>query len=170
MEIHFKGRTWRLTPQTDLPTLVPFPTVTPTVTEEAVMGEFVVYEDVKITVVEYELADSYVNTNGREEKPEEGAKFLWLHVRSKNVGEVAQDLPSPSQFALLYKGTQITLGLHWFLTGGQGYAAYKKERVYPGVGREGWIQYEIPVGADSAEIMVRFTTGKEYHIWRLEAE
>ena len=52
---------------------------------------------------------------------------------------------------------------------------YEREKVYPGIAREGWILYEIPAGADPVEILVRFeVTGglftEEYHLWRLEAE
>lgn len=146
--------------------------VEPSLTAEAIMGEFVVYEDVETTVVEYELTDSYVNTNSRDVKPEEGAKFLWLHVRCENVGEVAHDLPSSSQFVLLYRGTEITPGVAWLFWGRQGYQTYHSAKVYPGVVRDGWILYQIPLRTYPAEILVRFeATGglftEQYHIWSL---
>jgi hypothetical protein len=52
--------------------------------------------------------------------------------------------------------------------------------VYPGVGREGWLLYEIPMGAEPTDILVRFSHPvdkprplppqrvSEYHWWRLE--
>ena len=76
-------------------------------------------------------------------------------------------------FVLLYKNTQISpRSAFW---GRQGYTMYEREKVYPGIAREGWILYEIPAGADPVEILVRFeVTGglftEEYHLWRLEAE
>ena len=140
----------------------------PVGTAEATTGDFIIYSDIQTTVIEYEFADSYPTSYGAG-KAAEGAKFLWLHVRSENVGEVAQDLPNPSQFVLLYKDTKINRKLLLW-EDPQGYTRYQGKKVYPGIGREGWILYEIPVGASPDEIMLRFTTGKEYHIWRLEAE
>jgi hypothetical protein len=152
----------------------PYPTATakpyPTATAEASMGDFVIYKDIKTTIIEYEFTDSYLTSYGTE-KPAEGAKFLWLHVKSENVGEVAHDLPGPWDFDLLYKDTEIG---YRYLGGYRGYpqqyTEYQQERVYPGIAREGWILYEIPIGADPVEILVRFTTDREYHMWRLEAK
>lgn len=152
-----------------------FPTSTPFVAEQAELlrlGQSIIVENVEITVSKYEVADSLASEYESETQPEEGAKFLWLYVSSKNVGEVEESLPSAMQFQLLYKGTEI--GWHYWPYGMlEDREQYESASVYPGYGRKGWILYEVPLGADPAEIAVRMEHAvdfweTEYWFWRLE--
>lgn len=87
-----------------------FPSPTPFVAEQAELlplGQSIVVENVEIIVSKYEFADSVASEYESWAQPDEGAKFLWLYVSSKNVGEVEEHLPGAGAFELLYKETEI---------------------------------------------------------------
>lgn len=152
-----------------------FPTPTPFIAEQAEflpLGQSIVVENVEVSVSKYEVTDSLASQYEWEAQPEDGAKFLWLYVSSKNVGQVEEYLPSAGAFELLYKGTEI-MPHSW--PGGmlEDREQYEWASVYPDYGREGWILYEVPLGADPSEITVRMTHTldfweHEYWFWRLQ--
>lgn len=148
---------------------------TPTVPAEGVLslGESITVDGVKVAVQNYEIVDSYEDEFEWQGQPEEGAKFLWLYIEAQNVGEVEECLPSDMNFQLVYKDAEIwsraaspddreTYFVGWL---GEGC-------VYPGIGREGWLLYEIPMAAEAVDIRVRFKHSTdhatEYYWWRLE--
>lgn len=134
------------------------------------LGEWATMEGVTVSVAHYEFASSYEEEYVGQVAPEEGAKFLWIHVSAENVGEVEKGLPHAWFFRLLYKGH----GIHGFAPAlVKGRKTYNAESVYPGVSREGWILYELPIAAEADEIVVRLERYRgpaqesEYTFWRL---
>lgn len=134
------------------------------------LGEWATMEGVTVSVTDYEFASSYEEKYVGEAAPEEGARFLWIHVCAENVGEVEKGLPHAWFFRLLYKGHEI----HGFAPAlVKGRKTYNAESVYPGASREGWILYELPIAAEADEIVVRLEwygargDESEYSFWRL---
>ena len=135
------------------------------------LGEWATVAGVTVSVADYEFASSYEKEYyPYQVAPEEGAKFLWIHVSAENVGDVEKGLPHAYFFELLYKGSE-TYGFAPALVKGR--KTYDAESVYPGVSREGWILYELPIAAEADEIVVRLQWyggpghESEYSFWRL---
>ena len=89
--------------------------------------------------------------------PHEGAKFLWVYISAKNVGDLPESIPSEDDIYLLYKGRKFNplntspSRQYWtqdrdeeiklYPIGGSAWGVYK---IYPGVKKDGWIHFEIP--------------------------
>lgn len=151
--------------------LFPTPTEAFAPREKALpLGEWATTAGVTVSVAHYEFASSYEEEYVGQVAPEGGAKFLWIHVSAENVGEVEKGLPHAYFFSLLYKGNEIYGFTPALLKGRKTYDA---ESVYPGVSREGWILYELPIAAEADEIVVRLQRYRgpaeesEYTFWRL---
>jgi hypothetical protein len=123
---------------------------------------------ISFTVVKYELENSYqcnctmayCSESSKIGLPPEGAKFLGVYVRGENVGEVAHELPDPYEVKLVYKGTTIsdTSPCKSLFTNELGRERYVGGKIYPGVSREGWIFYEVPLGFDETQAQI-YTMG-----------
>ena len=152
------------------PTVTPTPAVTPTTTKatptptptpktELSLGESVVVGNISFTVVKYEFTDSYEARYPKEKythRPPEGAKYLWVYVKAKNVGELAYYIPGNYGVDLLYKGEEIMYtSPNWFYEKEMYYGGTK---IYPDITEEGWILYEVPKGIETsqAKICVEF--------------
>ena len=141
----------------------------PTPKTELSLGESAIVDGISFTILEYEFEDShrYEYEYNRSETvyPAEGAKFLWVHVKAKNVGEVAQNTPSKYyDMDLLYKGTEIRCKSTHSVWGEpmERKMYHGNEKIYPTVSEEGWILYEVPKGIDifQTKICVEFEEGK----------
>jgi hypothetical protein len=134
------------------------------------LGGLAAKEGVRVSINGYEFASSYEEEYRGQVTPEEGATFLWIHVYAENVGEVEKSLPAAYYFELLYKGDEI---YHDTPGSVKGREVYKGESVYPGVGREGWVLYELPDAAQAHDIVVRLEwhhrawEEPKYSFWRL---
>ncbi len=85
------------------------PTPTPeTVTPktELSLGESAILDDISFTVVRFEESHEYEcnKTLNKTFYSAEGAKFLWVYIKAKNVGEVALEVPDRFDIKMLYKG------------------------------------------------------------------
>lgn len=86
------------------------PTETPTQETELSLGESAILDDIEFTVVRFEESNMYeCNTTPKETVySAEGAKFLWVYVKVKNIGEVAREIPSrANDIKMLYAGEEI---------------------------------------------------------------
>lgn len=140
------------------------PTKTPTQKTELSLGESAILDDIVFTVVRFEESHEYEYIFNKTVYPAEGAKFLWVWVIAKNVGEVAREVPDrTSRFGdieMLYKGEKI------FTHNMGGSASSLKRKIYdspgmfsdplyPGVIEEGWILFEVPEGIDLSQAKIR---------------
>lgn len=121
------------------------------------LGQSITYQDVKTTIIEYQFSSSYKNKYGGNVNPPEKAKFLWLHLSTENVGQVAVSAPSSYQFKLIYKATNVTGAL--YLGDRSGYPAYQSSSIYPGVRVDGWVQFNLPQDARPEDIQVSYNVG-----------
>lgn len=158
-----------------------YPTATVPAEEILSLGKSVTVDGVEVAVKNYEIVGSYEDKFEWQGQPKEGAKFLWLYVEAQNVGQVQECLPSAMDFRLWYKDDEIYKRMASPVDRETYHVGFFGEGcVYPGVGREGWLLYEIPMGAEPADILVRFSHPvdkprpmpphqvSEYYWWRLE--
>lgn len=101
--------------------------------------------------------------------PSPGAKFLWVFISVRNVGDLPQRLPLFAT-ALLYKGQPMIKPP----LSGQGDSDHPLFRLpkalYPGVTAEGWELWEVPSAIDlsQAVVQIRFGPGPDgVRQWRL---
>jgi hypothetical protein len=146
----------------------PTPTETPTPKTELSLGESAILDDIEITVVRFEESHEYEYTFNETVYPAEGAKFLWVYVIAKNVGEVAREVPDRSDdIEMLYKGEKI------FTHNMGGSASSLKRKIYdspgifsdqifPGVIEEGWILFEVPEGIELSQAKIRVESPTNY--------
>lgn len=137
------------------------PTETPTQETEMSLGQSAMLGDIEFTVVRFEESNMYeCNTTPNETVySAEGAKFLWVYVKAKNVGEVAREVPDTLfNIKMLYKGEEInSLGIRGSAFWGDpvGRKMYHDyEKVYPSVAEEGWILFEVPEGIDLSQAKI----------------
>ena len=134
------------------PPSVPTAKPTPPQKTELSLGESAIVNNISFMVIEYEFAGSYIDKYNQTVYPPEGAKFLWVHVKAKNVDEVARDLPS--SIYLLYKDTHITSYSAYYRAGErERYGVYWD--VYPNISKEGWDIYAVPEGIDISQAKIR---------------
>jgi len=131
------------------------------------IGSEMRHEDFAVTLLEYEFSGSYRGEYDVDEEPPEGAKFLWVHILVRNVGQNAGDSPSPSDFSLIHLGEQIGRGFS--LGKGPGYEQYDGGEIFPGVSREGWLRFTLPKAAEPRQIVVVWEPflAEEFGSWQL---
>lgn len=147
------------------------PTLTPSPKAELSLGESAILDDIEFTVVRFEESHEYeYGISNETVYPAEGAKFLWVYVIAKNVGEVARKVPMSSSIGfisdieMLYKGEKI-------FTHNMGGSASSLKReiydpgrspLYPDVTDEGWILFEVPEGIDLSQAKIRVDSPTNY--------
>lgn len=140
--------------------------------KEVPLGQTVVLDDIAFTVTEYEERDTFTEPYYPygNETPPEGATFLFVYVKAKNLGEVARYTP---YITLVYKG-EICSTRHFsgFIQEVPyvryvPYDSFKK--IYPSVTEEGWIYFEVPKAFDPSEakIRIRSRESSKTAIWTL---
>ena len=128
-------------------------------TEHLSLGKTATLDDISFTVVTFEERDSYYeyydNYYG-DVTPPEGATFLFVYVKAKNVGEVARYVPSPSwDINMLYKGEEIEPERISRAKSVITEPIYNTEEIYPTVTKEGWIAFEVPKGIAPSQAKIR---------------
>lgn len=131
-------------------------------------GGFIIHENMKLTLVEYEFSLGYQGLFDYTDEPPDGAKYLLVHLVAENISKNASFAPSESAFAVIHLGVQIDSD---FASYPQGYADYEGGEVFPGVSKEGWIRFTVPVGAPPADLTVTYKPfdlfGDTYYSWNL---
>ena len=79
----------------------PVPSSTPQVVEENKSlptpmspSKMIVYDDLQVEMSEAEITTSYTTEYGSNREPPAGKKFIWIHVRLKNIGQGRADFTS----------------------------------------------------------------------------
>ena len=109
------------------------------------IGEPVTIGDIVFTVSEYEIVESSYAA--------EGAEYLLIYFKAKNIGEVAHTLPYKYSITLSYKEKEV--GPELDIRGVNYRVKYDPdEKIYPGVTKEGWIAYEVPKNIDLDDAII----------------
>lgn len=124
------------------------------------LGQSVVYQDMKTTVIEYQFGGAYIDENGYERKPHEKEKFLWLHISAENVGQVTAEATSGNDFQPIYKGTKVAGGTYIYYR--PGYSDYQRDRISPGTRTDGWLLFYVPEAANPEDTLICFNVGTPF--------
>jgi len=111
------------------------------------VGEAGEIGDLAITLVEYELTDSWIDNYDVKHKAPEGAKYLFIHIKVENIGKVRETLPGYTDFSLWYAGAEMPYSQACWYT--RSYPSYIGRTLkYPGYSDEGWLSFEVPAGIE----------------------
>lgn len=112
------------------------------------------YADFQVTMSQAEVTTSYITEYGSVRNPPLGAKFLWVHVFLKNVGQIEHGLPAIEHYSVLYGSSEFkSIYGHR-----QGYVDYTtlKPVVYQGQQVDAWLRFDIPAGAELKDLQFAF--------------
>lgn len=117
------------------------------------LGSSITHNNLLITLSGYEFSGGYQHSFGFEDKPPEGAKFLWIHVIVENIDDNSTYTPMFNEFAILYEQKQIDAD--FYLSEDRvGYPPYPGGEIYPGATKDGWVRFTLPVSAEPPNILV----------------
>lgn len=162
----------------------------PLSTQHNTIGDSIIYNNLQIEVTTYKTAtkpiaiDPFPSEN-ISEPPEQGAKFVLIHLRVENVGEMEQEYPDDVK--LVNKDTDMgqvsTYGN--FSLGGKEHVSYKQmygqsgayAGAYNGVVVSGWTVFEVPRSFEPRHATVELTLGERSSdvdtrtlVWNLETD
>jgi hypothetical protein len=120
----------------------------PTATEMKVLptpsspGDAITWEKLQVTMDQLEVTQDYLTDYGSTRIPPAGQKFLWVHIRLKNTGQIEMEVPLSEHFSVLYAGTELKPSYGHR----QGYAEYTAlgPLIFPEQDLDGWIRFDIP--------------------------
>lgn len=124
------------------------------------------YRNLKISIIKCEFADSY-KAQYKMEYPEEEGKFLWVYVKTENIGKSAWSLPETNCFDVLH--IDVLIGPTWIRPDDK--KPYEPEKVLPGVSREGWLLYVIPKDAKVEDMLIACDSNfpfAEFYYWEIQ--
>jgi hypothetical protein len=133
------------------------------------LGQSAEVEGIKFTVVEYMLSKQM----GDKSPSTEGAQYLFLHFNVENVGDVAKNPPYPHwNIEVTYKGEGVESGWVSMPVAINGreldpYPFYGGDKIYPGVAKDGWEDYLVPIEFHLEDAKVVVTLDSEKVGWTL---
>ena len=139
------------------------PSPQPTATQIIVLptpsspGDRIVWENLQVTMDNVEVSQDYLTDYGSTRIPSPGQKFLWVHIRLKNIGQIQLDVPVAEHFSVLYAATELkpTYGHR------QGYADYTVlgQIIFPNQELDAWLRFDIPTTAELNNLRFVFLPG-----------
>ena len=136
-------------------TPVPSPgaTVTPLPTS-ASPKDSIVWEGLQVTMDQLEITNAYQTDYGSSRIPPDGQKFLWVHIRIANTGQIQMDIPVLENFSILYAAAELkpTYGHR------QNYTDYSTldSLLSPAQELDGWLRFDIPAAAELSDLRFVF--------------
>ena len=101
-----------------------------------------------MTMDQLEITQEYQTDYGSSRVPTEGNKFLWVHVRLRDIAQTQLDVPVAEHFSVLYAATELkpTYGHR------AGYTDYTLlgPTIFPNQELDGWLRFDIPAAASRA--------------------
>jgi hypothetical protein len=118
-------------------------------------GDQIVWQNLQVTMEQAEITDSYVTDFGTTRIPTNNEKFLWVHVRLKNVGQEQEiNLPLPENFSALYAAAELkpVYGHR------QGYMDFTtlKPLLFPNEEVDAWLRFDVPAAAELKDLRFIF--------------
>ena len=132
-------------PATPAP-VMPTPTQVRVLPTPAVPGDSVTWQNLQVNMEQADITDTFVTDFGSQRDPSAGQKFLWVHVRLKNVGKNEINIPAPENFSVLYVASEFKP----IYGHRQGYVDYitLDSTLFPEQEVDAWLRFDIPVDAD----------------------
>jgi len=132
----------------------------PTSTEMKVLptfsspGNSISWDQLQVTMDQLEVTQDYITDYGSSRIPTEGNKFLWVHIRLENTGQIELDVPLQEHFSILYAAVELkpTYGHR------ADYVDYTTlgPVIFPNQELEGWLRFDIPAAAELKDLRFVF--------------
>jgi hypothetical protein len=118
------------------------------------LRDSIVWDNLQVTMDQLEVTQEYLTDYGSTRIPPAGQKFLWVHIRLKNTGQLETDVPHSEHFSVLYAGTELKPSYGHR----QGYAEYTAlgALIFPNQDLDGWIRFDIPTTAELNDLRLVF--------------
>ncbi len=117
-------------------------------------GNMVVWENLQVTMDRSEVTEDYLTEYGSTRIPPAGQKFLWVHVRLKNVGQTEMNILGSEHFSVLYAGAELkpTYGHR------MDYPDYTAlgPVIFPDQELDAWLRFDIPTAAELKDLRFVF--------------
>lgn len=117
-------------------------------------GNSISWDQLQVTMDQLEVTQDYITDYGSSRIPTEGNKFLWVHIRLKNTGQIEMDVPLPEHFSILYAAVELkpTYGHR------AEYVDYTTlgPKVFPNQELDGWLRFDIPAAAELKDLRFVF--------------
>jgi hypothetical protein len=108
-------------------------------------GNSITWDNLEVTMDQLEITQAYITDYGSSRIPTEGNKFLWVHIRLINMGQIQMDVPLAEHFSILYAGNELkpTYGHR------AQYPDYTTltPTIFPNQDLDGWLRFDIPSAA-----------------------
>jgi len=117
-------------------------------------NDSITWDDLQVTMDQLEVTQNYVTDYGSTRIPPAGQKFLWVHIRLKNTGQIEMDVPLSEHYSVLYAGAELKPSYGHR----QGYAEYTAfgPLIFPNQALDGWIRFDIPNTAELKDLRFVF--------------
>lgn len=118
------------------------------------LRDSIIWDDLQVTMDRLEITEDYITDYGSSRVPTEGNKFLWVHIRLKNTGQIEMDVPLSEHFSILYAATELKPSYGHR----QGYAEYTTlgPLIFPNQDLDGWLRFDIPTTAELRDLRFVF--------------
>jgi hypothetical protein len=117
-------------------------------------GNSITWNNLQVTMDQLEVTQDYITDYGSSRIPTEGNKFLWVHIRLNNIGQIEMDIPLPEHFSILYAAVELkpTYGHR------AQYMDYTTlgPVIFPKQELEGWLRFDIPAAAELKDLRFVF--------------
>ncbi len=117
-------------------------------------GNMVVWENLQVTMDRSEVTEDYLTEYGSTRIPPSGQKFLWIHVRLKNLGQIQMNILGSEHFSVLYAGIELkpTYGHR------MDYPDYTVlgPVIFPDQELDAWLRFDIPMAAELKDLRFVF--------------
>ncbi len=144
------------TPVTTTETVTPLPTATTTrvLPTPSSLSDSILWDDLQVTMDQIEITNEYLTDFGSTRTPPEGRKFLWVHIRLKNTGQIEMDVPVYEHYSILYAATEIK-PIYGHRNGRVDYTTLDPV-IFPNQELDGWLRFDIPISAELEEVRFVF--------------
>jgi hypothetical protein len=132
----------------------------PTTTEIKVLptpsspGDTITWDTLQVTMDQLEVTEDYLTDYGSTRVPPAAQKFLWVHVRLRNAGQIQLDVPAAEHFSVLYAAAELkpTYGHR------KDYADYTAlgPAIFPNQELDAWLRFDIPATAELKDLRFVF--------------
>ena len=143
-----------VTPVAATPTPRPTATAAKVLPTSSAPNDSITWDDLRVTMDQLEVTQEYVTDFGSSRVPPEGNKFLWVHIRLKNTGQIEMDVPLSEHFSILYAAIELkpTYGHR------ANFADYTTlgPVIFPNQELDGWLRFDIPITAELSDLRFVF--------------
>lgn len=117
-------------------------------------GNSITWDALEVNMDQLEINEEYLTDFGSTRIPPAESKFLWVHIRLKNVSQVEMEVPLWEHFSILYAAIELkpTYGHR------AEYTDYTTlgPVIYPNQELDGWLRFDIPITAELSDLRFVF--------------